>query len=85
MFVLRYATDLIPIWRVIRVPCVFRDFGIVSAPEPDISAMFKHSFTDGSTRFADVDLVTYRAWNPINNTVTSVTKKTYVRQALRGR
>ena len=72
MLVLRYATDLVPVGRMLGLPCMLCDRGIVSASESDISTMFMHSFADWSTSFANVDLITCPARDLINYAVASI-------------
>ena len=79
VLVLRYAMYLIPIRRMIGVPCMFRDRGIVSATEPDVPAVFNHSFTNRSASFANVDLVTSPARDLVNNAVASVGERGVLR------
>ena len=54
------------------VPSMLCDRGAVGAPMLDITAMFNHSFANGPTGFADVDLVTSPTWNLVDNAVAPV-------------
>nr|XP_054759368.1 uncharacterized protein LOC129265391 [Lytechinus pictus] len=65
-------SDLIPVRWMIGVPSMFCNSRAISAPQPNITAMFLHAFPHRSTSLTDVDFVASRAWDLINNPIASV-------------